>query len=108
MDAYNKTLTNHTIIPPSCLGLMGGGQLARMFAITAKQMGYKIAILEPDEMCPASYFADYHIKSSYTDIDGLTKLATLAAVITTEFEKTPTAHASKVVEEAINNIQKLL
>jgi 5-(carboxyamino)imidazole ribonucleotide synthase len=77
------------VIPPQCLGIMGGGQLARMFAIAAKQMGYQVAILEPDENCPAKLFANHHIISKYDDKIGLDNLAKYSAVITTEFENVP-------------------
>ncbi len=77
------------ITPPECLGIIGGGQLARMFAIAAKQMGYQIAILEPDEHCPAKLFANYHIISRYDDTIGLDTLAKYSSVITTEFENVP-------------------
>lgn len=79
------------ISPPSTLGVMGGGQLARMFAIAAKQMGYKVAILEPDQFCPAHLFADYHIMAPYDDKEGLNELAKLSQVVTTEFENVPAA-----------------
>lgn len=81
----------HIITPPSTIGIMGGGQLARMLAIAAKQMGYKIAILEPSKNCPAHLFADYHIISGYTDETGLDQLANLCSVITTEFENVPSS-----------------
>ncbi|MCE3268892.1 MAG: 5-(carboxyamino)imidazole ribonucleotide synthase, partial [Burkholderiales bacterium] len=77
------------IIPPRCLGIMGGGQLARMFCIAAKKMGYQAAILEPNKNCPAKLFADYHIISEYNDINGLDNLAKYSSVITTEFENVP-------------------
>ncbi|MCC2624790.1 MAG: 5-(carboxyamino)imidazole ribonucleotide synthase [Burkholderiales bacterium] len=77
------------IIPAKTLGIMGGGQLARMFAIAAKQMGYQIAILEPEENCPARLFANYHIISRYDDTIGLDNLARHSTVITTEFENVP-------------------
>ncbi|MCX8514507.1 MAG: 5-(carboxyamino)imidazole ribonucleotide synthase [Burkholderiales bacterium] len=77
------------IIPPSCIGIVGGGQLGRMLAIAAKQMGYAVAILEPDLDCPAHKFADYHIQTKYDDIEGLKQLAQIASVITTEFENVP-------------------
>jgi 5-(carboxyamino)imidazole ribonucleotide synthase len=79
------------ILPPATLGIIGGGQLGRMFTISAKQMGYKVALLEPDIDCPASHFADFHIKTAYDDITGLTTLAKLAQVVTTEFENVPAA-----------------
>lgn len=77
------------ILPPQCLGIMGGGQLGRMFAISAKQMGYKVAVLEPDKNCPAKHFADYHITTSYDNQKGLDQLAALSQVVTTEFENVP-------------------
>ncbi len=80
-----------TILPPQCLGVMGGGQLARMFAIAAKQMGYKVAIFTPDKECPAKYFADHHIIASYEDKNKLGQFAKICSVITTEFENVPAA-----------------
>lgn len=77
------------IAPPACLGIMGGGQLGRMFAISAKQMGYKVAVLESDPLCPAKQFADYHIVAKYDDQTALDELARLSDVITTEFENVP-------------------
>ena len=80
-----------TILPKECIGIIGGGQLGQMLTIAAKRMGYKVAILEPDEDCPASNFANYHIKSQYDDLNGLVKLASLASVVTTEFENVPSS-----------------
>ena len=77
------------ILPPKCLGILGGGQLGRMFVIAARQMGYKVAVLEPDINCPASNLANYHIKTNYDDKDGLDQLKQLSEVITTEFENIP-------------------
>ena len=77
------------IVPPSCIGIMGGGQLARMLAISARQMGYQVAILEPSDNSPAVSFANYHIKTKYDDKIGLDQLAKLSSVITTEFENVP-------------------
>ncbi len=79
----------YPVYPPACIGILGGGQLGRMLAMVAKQMGYQVAILEPDENCPAKYFADIHIKKAYTDQEGLKQLASIAKVVTTEFENVP-------------------
>lgn len=68
---------------------MGGGQLGRMFAISALQMGYKVAILEPNIDCPAKKLATYHIATKYDDKSGLDELIKVASVITTEFENVP-------------------
>lgn len=80
-----------TITPPQCIGIMGGGQLGRMLAISAKRMGYKVAVLDPDLKCPTSQFADYHIKTAFTDTVGLEELAKISDVITTEFENVPSS-----------------
>jgi 5-(carboxyamino)imidazole ribonucleotide synthase len=80
---------SQVILPPQCLGILGGGQLGRMFTIAARQMGYKVAVLEPDISCPAGSIANYHIKTNYDDKAGLDELAKLSQVITTEFENIP-------------------
>ena len=49
-----------TILPPAMLGILGGGQLNRIFTITAKTLGYKVTILDPDSDAPATKFADRH------------------------------------------------
>jgi 5-(carboxyamino)imidazole ribonucleotide synthase len=71
------------------LGVMGGGQLGRMFAHAAQAMGYKVAVLEPEADCPAGQVADLHLTSAYTDPDGLRLLARRCGSITTEFENVP-------------------
>jgi len=68
------------------LGVMGGGQLGRMFAQAAQQMGFKVAVLEPSQDCPAGQVADDLVCAAYTDKNGLTQLAQECAAVTTEFE----------------------
>jgi len=75
-----------TTTPPTWLGVMGGGQLGRMFAHAAQTMGFKVAVLEQEQDCPAGQVADQLIGTAYTDADGLAQLAALCAAITTEFE----------------------
>ena len=82
-------MISNMILPPKCLGILGGGQLGRMFVIAARQMGYKVAVLEPDINCPAASLANYHIKTNYDDKNGLDELAYLSDVTTTEFENIP-------------------
>ena len=96
-----QIITNQKIItPPQCIGIMGGGQLARMLSIAVKQMGYKVAILEPETDCPAKQFADYHIVSNYDDLNGLDQLIQKSDVITTEFENVP-ASSMKYLSKSI-------
>ena len=80
---------NTPFLPPSCLGVMGGGQLGRMFAHAAQAMGYKVAVLDPATDSPAGQAADQLIAASYTDPKGLAELAAQCVAVTTEFENVP-------------------
>src|SRR3990167_3134753 len=71
------------------LGVMGGGQLGRMFAHAAQQMGFFTAVLDPDTNSPAGRVSHHHIQTAYTDPTGLARLAEVSAAITTEFENVP-------------------
>jgi 5-(carboxyamino)imidazole ribonucleotide synthase len=71
------------------LGVMGGGQLGRMFAHAAQRMGFFTAVLDPDPHSPAGRVSHHHIQTSYTDPVGLERLALVAQAITTEFENVP-------------------
>ena len=71
------------------LGVMGGGQLGRMFVHAAQRLGYFTAVLEPDVQSPAGQVSHYHIQTDYNDPAGLAQLAHLCQAITTEFENVP-------------------
>ncbi len=75
-----------TILPGSTLGILGGGQLGRMFALEAKRMGYRVVTLEPAEDSPCGQVADEQILAGYTDEDALRRLSAVADVVTYEFE----------------------
>ena len=77
------------IAPGASLGVMGGGQLARMFVHAAQQMGYATAVLDPDPASPAGVVSHQHIRAEYLDADGLAQLARRSAAVTTEFENVP-------------------
>ena len=77
------------IAPGATLGVMGGGQLARMFVHAAQQMGYATAVLDADPASPAGLVAHHQVRADYLDAAGLTELARLSAAITTEFENVP-------------------
>jgi 5-(carboxyamino)imidazole ribonucleotide synthase len=79
------------IAPGAWLGLLGGGQLGRMFCMAAQSLGYKVVVLDPATDSPAGSVADRHIAADYLDADGLADLAALAAAATTEFENVPAA-----------------
>jgi len=77
-------------IPPGAwLGLLGGGQLGRMFCMAAQSLGYKVVVLDPGGDSPAGSVADRHIRADYLDPQGLADLAALASAATTEFENVP-------------------
>ncbi|MCX7891338.1 MAG: 5-(carboxyamino)imidazole ribonucleotide synthase [Burkholderiales bacterium] len=83
-------MTDRSIIQPGgWLGLLGGGQLGRMFTMAAQSMGYRVAVLDPGEHSPAGSVADRHIRADYLDPDGLAELAGLCHGVTTEFENVP-------------------
>jgi 5-(carboxyamino)imidazole ribonucleotide synthase len=71
------------------LGVMGGGQLGRMFVHAAQRMGYFTAVLDPDPLSPAGRVSHHHIQTAYTDPAGLQALAQRCVAITTEFENVP-------------------
>ena len=80
---------NSVVSPGAWLGLLGGGQLGRMFCMAAQSLGYKVAVLDPGERSPAGSVADRHIQADYLDPRGLAELAALANAATTEFENVP-------------------
>ena len=71
------------------LGVMGGGQLGRMFVQAAQAMGYFTVVLDPDVISPAGLVSHYHIQTDYLDEQGLAQLMQRCAAITTEFENVP-------------------
>jgi 5-(carboxyamino)imidazole ribonucleotide synthase len=74
---------------PATLGVMGGGQLGRMFVQAAQSMGYLTAVLDPDPVSPAGRVAHYHVQTPYLDQDGLSQMLQRCTAITTEFENVP-------------------
>ncbi len=74
---------------PATLGVMGGGQLGRMFVQAAQRMGYFTAVLDPDASSPAGLVSHHHIQTDYLNEQGLLQLSQRCAAITTEFENVP-------------------
>ena len=85
MSATDK----HVILPGATLGVLGGGQLGRMFAHAAQAMGYFTAVLDADATSPAGLVSHHHIRTGYEDPQGLAQLAQLCAAVPTEFENVP-------------------
>ena len=81
-------LTNK-ILPGNTLGMLGGGQLGRMFTIAARTMGYEVVVLDPDKESPAGKLATQHLCADYADQEALKTIASSCAAVTTEFENVP-------------------
>ncbi|MFN9728203.1 5-(carboxyamino)imidazole ribonucleotide synthase [Acidovorax sp.] len=79
------------LLPGSTLGVLGGGQLGRMFVHQAQAMGYFTAVLDADPTSPAGLVSHHHIQTGYEDPAGLAELARVADAVTTEFENVPAA-----------------
>ncbi|MET1085445.1 MAG: 5-(carboxyamino)imidazole ribonucleotide synthase [Burkholderiales bacterium] len=77
------------IAPGAYLGLLGGGQLGRMFTVAAQGMGYRVMVLDPGTESPAGSVADHHVRAGYLDRAGLAELGDACAAVTTEFENVP-------------------
>lgn len=84
-------MTENTLQPGSWLGLLGGGQLGRMYAQAAATLGYRVCVLEPDKNAPAAVVCEKHIAKPYTDPEALAELGSLCSAVTTEFENVPAA-----------------
>lgn len=79
------------ILPPATLGMLGGGQLGRMFVTAARTMGYQVIVVDPDPDSPAGSMANQHLQTAYDDPNTLDYLARHCSVVSTEFENIPLA-----------------
>lgn len=89
-----------TIRPQETIGILGGGQLGRMMALSAREMGLCVVVLEPGEDSPCGQVADQQIFVGYEDREGIQKLAALSDVVTYEFENIDAESASWLEENA--------
>lgn len=79
-------MPTNSLIFGKTIGIIGGGQLGRMMATTARHMGYRLIVLDPTPNCPAAQLADKQIIANYDDFDAIKQLATLVDLVTYEFE----------------------
>lgn len=79
------------ILPGSTLGVLGSGQLGRMFAIAARRLGYRVHVLSPDDDTPTGQVADLEVRAAYDDLDAVAEFARGVSVVTFEFENVPAA-----------------
>jgi len=81
------------ILPGATLGVLGGGQLGRMFAIAARQMGYRVATYAPEDDTPTGQVSDIEVHAPFEDLDRVAAFARQVDVVTFEFENVPVAAA---------------
>ncbi|MBL3648719.1 5-(carboxyamino)imidazole ribonucleotide synthase [Bacillus vallismortis] len=79
-------MSKQIIYPGAVIGIIGGGQLGKMMAVSAKQMGYKVAVVDPVKDSPCGQVADIEITAHYNDREAIRKLAEISDIITYEFE----------------------
>lgn len=89
------------ILPGATLGVIGGGQLGRMFTLAAITMGYRVVVLDPDPHSPAGQVADQHIQAGYRDHAALQMLGDECSAVTTEFENVPAESLQLLAERCI-------
>ncbi len=88
------------VLPGSTVGVLGSGQLGRMFAIAARRMGYRVITYSPDQDTPTGQVADEEIVADYDDLDRIRAFAKAVDVVTFEFENVPAATAEAAAEHA--------
>jgi 5-(carboxyamino)imidazole ribonucleotide synthase len=86
------------ILPGRTIGILGGGQLGRMFAIAARRMGYRVHSLDPTSDCPTGQVADVEVVAAYDDLVAARRFAAGVDVVTFEFENIP-AETLRVIAE---------
>jgi 5-(carboxyamino)imidazole ribonucleotide synthase len=85
--------------PGSWLGILGGGQLGRMFCMAAQSLGYRVCVLDPAASSPAGAVADHHLRAAYLDTVALAELARRCSAISTEFENVPAEALARLARD---------
>src|SRR6266404_3528273 len=91
---------NQIVLPGATLGVLGSGQLGRMFTIAARQMGYRVHVLSPDNDTPTGQVADLEVQAPYDDLDSVRDFARNVSVVTFEFENVPAPTAEAAAQFA--------
>jgi 5-(carboxyamino)imidazole ribonucleotide synthase len=92
---------SEVILPGATIGVLGGGQLGRMFAIAARRLGYRVHTLAPEDDTPTGQIADVEINAEYDDLDAVRAFAKGVDVVTFEFENVSAAATAAAEEQAI-------
>ncbi len=88
------------ILPGAAIGVLGSGQLGRMFALAARRMGYRVHTFSPDSDTPTGQISDVEVTASYDDLDAVRSFASKVQVVTFEFENVPAATAAAAAAAA--------
>ncbi len=88
------------ILPGATIGVLGSGQLGRMFAIAARRMGYRVHTFSPDDDTPTGQVADRELRGNYDDLDAVRSFARNVDLVTFEFENIPAHSAAAAAELA--------
>jgi 5-(carboxyamino)imidazole ribonucleotide synthase len=94
----SSTASTSSIPPGEWLGLLGGGQLGRMFAMAAHSLGYQVCVLDPDPHSPAGRVAEEHLHADYLDPQALQTMYERCHAVTTEFENVPAAALTQLAD----------
>lgn len=86
------------VLPGATIGIVGGGQLGRMFALEARRMGYRVLVLDPGDDTPAGQLADERIRAPFDDLDACMELARRSDVVTLEWENADVATLRRMAE----------
>jgi 5-(carboxyamino)imidazole ribonucleotide synthase len=92
---------NRRIEPGATLGVLGGGQLGRMFALAARRMGYRVHVLAPADDTPTGQVADVEVNAAYGDLDAVDRFARGVEALTFEFENVPAATAEAAARHTL-------
>jgi 5-(carboxyamino)imidazole ribonucleotide synthase len=89
-----------TVLPGGTIGILGGGQLGRMMALSARTLGFQVQALDPDPACPARWVVDQCYTADFGDVKAAAQLARACEVVTLEIEKIPLASLRAADEHA--------
>jgi 5-(carboxyamino)imidazole ribonucleotide synthase len=96
----NSPRESAPVLPGSTIGVLGSGQLGRMFAMAARRMGYRVHTFSPDQDTPTGQVADVEVTAAYEDLDAVRQFARNVSAVTFEFENVPAETAAAAAEFA--------
>lgn len=100
LESFKVVGVTNCILPGATLGILGSGQLGRMFAQSAARLGYRVHVFSPEADSPAGQVATHVTVAAYDDVAALTEFAQSVEVVTLEFENVPTIAAETVAQHA--------